>query len=60
MTYTCKYDHGIICIMDGSDPLFLTPEQVREERDEAEQRFPLDLAWVAVLDEAIGLLTAGE
>ena len=56
MSYAFKIDYGIVCIMDGNDPLYLTPEEVRDELDEAEQKQPYDVAWMGVLQDALDAL----
>ena len=56
MSYAFKIDHSIVCIMDGNDPLYLTPEEVRGELDEAEQKQPYDVAWMSCLQDALDAL----
>ena len=56
MKYTFKIDHGIVCIMDGNDSLYLLPSKVREELDEAEQTQPYDVAWMQTLQDALDAL----
>lgn len=53
MTYTYSWTDGICRIVSDGDPLYLTPEEVREELDEAEQKQPYDAAWMQVLVDAV-------